>query len=308
MRTTQSWLITTLTNLHAGSGDNDYGIVDKHVQRDPVTDLPCVHASGIKGALREMLEVNFPLQNGQHTYEVAVDDIFGSHNPKGGKSDLKAGTHYFYQAQLLSLPIRSSQLLFYPATCPELIQDFLDNHSRWGLSLADTEEAFLESLIATEVTEGTSVYFGGDSSGLELDLSIVAKNSEARPGRELLKKYFGQARLAVLHVNDFNALAHDLPVIARNSLDNGISTNLWYEEVVPRQSVFYTFITLPGATAPATAAANGPSSTEDGETNTNQAVSELLNFEQAFEKLDFKVQVGGNASVGYGLTQWQKLK
>ena len=31
----------------------------------------------------------------------------------------------------------------------------------------------------------------------------------------------------------------DLPIIARNYLKDGKSTNLWYEEFVPHQSYFY---------------------------------------------------------------------
>lgn len=30
----------------------------------------------------------------------------------------------------------------------------------------------------------------------------------------------------------------ELPVLARNKLDNGISKNLWYEQVVPHESLF----------------------------------------------------------------------
>jgi len=44
---------TCLTNLHVGSGDINYNIVDNEVERDPVTGLPMIHASGVKGALRE---------------------------------------------------------------------------------------------------------------------------------------------------------------------------------------------------------------------------------------------------------------
>lgn len=50
MRTTDTWLIQAISNLHAGKGDADFGIIDKHVQRDPVTGLPVIFASSIKGA------------------------------------------------------------------------------------------------------------------------------------------------------------------------------------------------------------------------------------------------------------------
>ena len=67
-----------------------------------------------------------------------------------------------------------------------------------------------------------------------------------------------------------------LPVLARNCLENGRSTNLWYEEVVPHESLFF-FPVL---------AANGDAT--------------LL---RAFaQQVDGKIiQFGGNASIGYGL-------
>jgi CRISPR-associated protein Cmr4 len=55
-----SYLIECLSNLHVGSGDANYDVIDKKVQRDPVTNLPCIHSSGIKGAFREYFDQIFP--------------------------------------------------------------------------------------------------------------------------------------------------------------------------------------------------------------------------------------------------------
>ena len=73
-------------------------------------------------------------------------------------------------------------------------------------------------------------------------------------------------------VTDFNQF--DLPVVARNCLEEG-RTNLWYEEVVPAMSKFYTIILRP----------------DD---------SEELEFNDV-------VQIGGNASIGCGYTRIKKL-
>jgi CRISPR-associated protein Cmr4 len=40
-------LMRCITHLHAGSDDTGIGIIDKMVQRDPATGLPCVHASSL---------------------------------------------------------------------------------------------------------------------------------------------------------------------------------------------------------------------------------------------------------------------
>lgn len=45
--------LSCLTNLHVGSGEANFNIVDREVETDPVTGLPIIHASGLKGALRD---------------------------------------------------------------------------------------------------------------------------------------------------------------------------------------------------------------------------------------------------------------
>ena len=92
------------------------------------------------------------------------------------------------------------------------------------------------------------------------------------------------ARIAVFNSVDFKKLCKDLPVIARNSLDNGKSTNLWYEEVVPRESRFIFHIT------------RYVYADDD-----QDKISNLLTVKKNL------IQVGGNATVGYGVSQVTKL-
>ena len=66
----------------------------------------------------------------------------------------------------------------------------------------------------------------------------------------------------------------ELPVIARNCLENGVSKNLWYEQVLPRKSRLAFFILH-----------------DDGE------IDEV--FDSAITSVP--VQIGANASVGYGI-------
>ncbi|MTB64581.1 CRISPR-associated protein Cmr4 [Streptococcus sp. zg-86] len=76
--------------------------------------------------------------------------------------------------------------------------------------------------------------------------------------------------------------AHDLPVLARNCLNNGKSENLWYEEVVPHKTIFYLIVV----------------SQYDN--------LELLNqFDQVVANQ--VVQFGANASIGYGLCKMTGL-
>ena len=50
--TANIYLLECLTNLHVGSGEVNYNIVDNEVERDVVTNYPTINSSGVKGALR----------------------------------------------------------------------------------------------------------------------------------------------------------------------------------------------------------------------------------------------------------------
>lgn len=99
-----------------------------------------------------------------------------------------------------------------------------------------------------------------------------ADANEAAEGFQLKEKIDLDGKsLYVLSEEIFRKI--ELPVMARNKLDNGISKNLWYEQVVPHESLF-SFAVL--------------------------GTKENLDI---FKKaVDGKVvQFGGNASIGYGL-------
>lgn len=272
-QSTQFYLIRALTNLHPGAGDANFGIIDKHVQRDPLTGLPTIFASSLKGSLRELLTVN-------GIAAADIKNIFGSDNARGtqaGEADLQQGSFIFYAAKLLGLPIRSSHSLYYIATTPALIQELLNDAALFGMDLP--ERTALEELLALESTlvEGKPLYGGNDQGVIQLE--DLAAQHKAQLG-ERLGNMFGP-RLALLHINDFQQLAEALPTVARNSLDNGKSINLWYEEIVPRESRFYTAITA------------------------MNSQPELL--EQGLEQQKHLVQLGGNATVGNGLCQWKNM-
>lgn len=72
-----------------------------------------------------------------------------------------------------------------------------------------------------------------------------------------------------------------LPIIARNCLDNGMSTNLWYEEVLPAQSILIFFVSY------------------DDEDNIERFDQILCNK---------PVQIGANASIGYGFCNITRLE
>ena len=72
----------------------------------------------------------------------------------------------------------------------------------------------------------------------------------------------------------------NLPVIARNVLENGRSANLWYEQVIPAETVFFAVIQ------------------EEGE--------ELSNALDG-DGDGTIIQIGANATIGYGYCRFTKV-
>ena len=250
--------IECLSNLHVGSGDNNYGVIDKQVQRDSISKIPVIHASGLKGALREYFGEYVNLDPNKVAY------IFGSSkrniNEDTGKENatMQQGAFRFMEARLLSIPVRGiDSRPFYKATSVSLINGF---------------NRFAEGIGASfSITQPQST---GEQAQTEFGVLSIATNV-AEIGNEV-----------VLMSEDvqLDVLDH-LPVIARNSLDNGQSENLWYEELVPRESVFYFFVLAP----------DEKESGVDFEKDFNAALHNKF------------VQIGANATVGYGCCKLSKL-
>jgi CRISPR-associated protein Cmr4 len=73
---------------------------------------------------------------------------------------------------------------------------------------------------------------------------------------------------------EFSELCNNdnLPIIARNAL--GVNTNLWYEQVVPSETIFYAIIQEP-----------------------NSTLKDCMNGKI--------IQIGANATIGYGYCEFR---
>lgn len=252
---------TCLTNLHVGSGDVNYNIIDNEVERDPATDLPMIHASGVKGALREHFTAKKLPQK-------SVDNIFGA-KPKS-KEEITAGAYRFLDARLLARPMRvgnSAVHAFIPVVSISALNEYLQiltafNCNHYGIERIDAIE---------DSTFGDAQFLTNCSD----DINVEGEKTKAMPAalaEQLLKleDVLGKV-FAVSRAFD----KYPLPVVARNCLENGISKNLWYEEIVPHGSVFYQMILTPAA------------------------------MELALE--EEPIQFGGNASIGCGFIRIEKV-
>lgn len=257
--------IVCKTHLHAGSGDSNYGVIDKLVQRDPASFLPGIYASSLKGAMREYWENKTGLQGD-------LKKIFG---------DLDKGAVIFHQANIISIPARSNLFPFLNVTAPLAIDAIIDQNQFLETNLNVAELIALKALkqdgkiVVFNISPANLLIedFTGDAnpnnSGIKNDTSFVITDN--------LKAWFGE-RIALVDDKTFIELCSDynLPVIARNHLENGQSNNLWYEQIIPRESRFFFAV-----------------STTPGKDTDAKAFYDTLDNEQL-------VQIGANATIGYG--------
>jgi CRISPR-associated protein Cmr4 len=219
---TSVWLIIPQTNLHVGNESIvNFSVIDKAVQRDVTTNIPCINSSSLKGAVKEYLH---------HAGCENIKNLFGS--VKADPSNSQKGSALFFDATLLAIP--------------------------------------------EQKTGGDSPYKQVYNDGLVDAFLVKASTLGANVQKAaLLSNILNQE---ACDYKKFESLCSDdnLPIIARNCLENGESVNLWYEQVLPSQSVLATIIQT-----------------------INEDDLDMLNGKI--------VQIGANATIGYGYCKFIKL-
>lgn len=262
----QAYFIQCITNLHVGSGDATYGIIDKLVQRDTVLGYPTIHASSLKGALRERFETLWKDKEAQ------VVHIFGRKTAKD--ADAESGNCNFLNADLIALPVRCSHNQFALTLSSRSIQ-FVNDKAKMLVGREFLEDPTNANKLFTTDNIAASEIFLEDDNIEKANFHIFKKSVFVKDFDSLSKQY------AVVDEARFDNYTSNLPVIARNRLDD--NRNLWYEEIVPHQTVFITYFI--------------PSTTMDTQV--------FEDFERTLGENLF--QIGGNSSVGYGLCKFHKV-
>ena len=234
MKNVSIWFIIPQTNLHAGNESTvNFSVIDKAIQRDVTTNLPCINSSSLKGAIKEYLSECVKMS------EPVLKDIFGS--VKSDLKDIKKGSVLFFDASLLFIPKQCGEGKTYELVYSDkVLEDFSKKVNNLIEGKGISKETLLEKVRSIMGKENVA------SNSVDGDTFTTYCNDDA------------------------------LPIIARNCLENGESTNLWYEQVLPSLSVLATVIV----------------SKESGQ-------MDLLN-----EKI---VQIGANATIGYGYCKFVKI-
>lgn len=266
------YTIRTITNLHMGDIGSAVNIIDKSVQKDAVTEYPTIYATSLKGALRNAAALYNAAQT-QNEEKINLQNVFGDTNADGAWK----GKYRFNDAHLLFYPIRSDRRPYYLAVSPMLLEQALQI-----MEIAGNECAIkiIKAFKDKEQRETDKLYVGGVTKNVLVGNISVGVNENDDAVKNLLGLFNIENEPGLLYLSDQEMSEHleQLPVIARNQLNNGISANLWYEEFVPRKTVFLTLI-----------------SRECEDTGFDKMLKEPF-------------QMGANATVGYGLSVMQKVK
>jgi len=124
------FMIENITNMHIGSGEANFGIVDNLVQRDAITGFPTIHSSSLKGALREFFEYS--------ESESFMKFVFGD-------EDKNPGNVRFFQADFLGMPLRSSGVPYLFGTSIQMLKNLLSFADKLGIDFIDKEN--IEELV-----------------------------------------------------------------------------------------------------------------------------------------------------------------
>lgn len=254
------------TSIHPGT-EQSTSVIDLPVARERATGYPVIVGSSMKGALRNLARQRL---GNESEGEQQINKIFGEQE--------LAGSVMVSDARLLLLPVRSLTGHFKWVTCPYLLERYLRDRQLVGIPSAvniprpNHNQAVVAveqpKLLLEELTFDVEVQ------------DIVAIVDTILP---LISHQFVQERLqqqlVILNDNDFKYFTEfALQVNARNVLDQETkaSKNLWYEETLPPDSLFYGLLM-----------------TRHGSDNP------LAQVQAMFTKHPY-IQVGGNETVGQG--------
>ena len=216
--------IECLTNLHVGSGEVNYNVIDNEVEKDAITGLPMIHASGVKGALRDALSKTYSAED--------IKKIFGA---PGQENDAAGGSHKFLDAILISRPMRvwgDTAMASISVVTPDSVNSFLKK-----ITAFKANHFGINTI--SEIVFGNNSFLHTCNDEISIENEPTAKlNAKAIAEFSCLKDVIGDKVAVTQRFDDY-----DLPVMARNCLQG--TGNLWYEEVVPHGSILYFGVIYP---------------------------------------------------------------
>lgn len=306
---TKPFFIICETPLHVGSG-NDLGIVDLPVQREMHTGYPKIEASSLKGSIRKEFEKRIEIEKLKQVNGKKIDqnDFFLAFGPNEG--DSHAGALGFTDARILLFPVKSMKGVFGWITCRSVLERFKRDLEIAGINdIPDLPRS-------GSMIENNNLKINDNKVILEEYTFELSKDNacEAFAGW-LAEKIFPEERpdnykywrdkmekdILVLENDDFSDfITLSTEVVTRTKINSETGTvepgALFTEEYVPSDSVFYSL-----------ALSSPVFSKEKGVFKGNGKSEEELVMEFFEGGLPEVIQIGGNATLGKGITRMRIL-
>jgi CRISPR-associated protein Cmr4 len=232
--------IYTETSLHAGTGSS-VSVVDLPIQRERSTQYPLVQGSGVKGALRQQMNVN-------------ADDkliLFGSADTQNASEH--AGALAVGDAQIVLFPVRSLVGVFAYVTCAHVLARI--KRSATGLPALNATVKDGSALVTAKSSVTAEVnavleeftFTATENSSVTSIAAWLADN--ALPAGEEYAYWRSKLKtsLIVLSDNDFrDFVVNSTEITTRVRLSPGTKTveggALWTEEALPSDTLLMSMV------------------------------------------------------------------
>lgn len=304
------------TPMHAGSGDS-LGIVDLPIQRERHTSFPKIEASSLKGAIREAFEDHLVLRANDEAernlkkiniafgYDKAplsdsrfnkehMNDMF-----KEGDKDKSefAGALGFTDARLLLFPVKSMKGVFAWITCPyvlEKLKNELENVCLPKINVLNTND-FKDLEMKTCNLANLQTTKEGKVMLEEYTFTLDETENSQEIAKELAELTGNQdinKRLVILPNTVFSDFVTNYTeVVTRTKISNETGTvesgALFTEEYLPAETIMYSLVLY---------------SPVFSEKKNNDFSTEEHVF-KFFKNIPKIIQIGGNSTLGKGLTK-----
>ena len=298
--------LVAVSPVHNGAGQG-IGMIDNSILRQRDTNLPIIQGSSIKGVLREEWKEADQDEDGK-----AMLTLFG---PEPDEAAAYAGAISPGDAQLLLFPIRSLKGAFVWATSPltlALFQkhlkfaciplDALDNVMAQAAQIGDQEvwvpnQQSLDKLEAGDCVVLEEYGYEGKVSNEMKELADKLAGMIFPSTYPLFLKEHFKKRVVLLPEDDFRYFVTFATEVTPNiRIEESGATkkgSLRYTEYLPAQSVLYSLWSVDKGRS------------EDAATLCLQTDQKVWEKVEEKVKDHYRVQIGGDATVGKGLMELQ---
>ena len=311
----QPFFLIAETPIHPGSGVS-LSIVDLPIQRERHTGWPKIEASGLKGCIREGFENSRNKKIKIKEKEVEINSanislVFGPESEGDERSH--AGAIAFVDARVLLFPVKSLKGIFTWITCPQVLERFKKDMEIIGLKLPEFFKEIRERTIASD-----SIIIKNNQIVLEEFSFDVEKNENTNKIAEWLSEevfpkededdgyWYWREKLkndlVILKDDEFgDFVTNSTEVITRTKISNKTGTveeGPWTEEYLPQDTILYSIAMASGIRIE-----NEKKDCFSGVSDAEEEAELVLEyFRNGIGKI---IQIGGNQTIGKGLTRIQ---